>query len=89
MGGGGGEGGFPKIRLACTNTFGQERSPEAEELAVVVKGLAEREHILIPYFFFLYGRPYSRKYYDILEKRVKLPVHRFLEDLMEKVGQDG
>ncbi|CAN0014420.1 unnamed protein product [Pylaiella littoralis] len=31
------------------------------------------------------GAPYSRKYYDILEKRVKLPVHRFLEDLMEKV----
>eukprot|EP00904_Undaria_pinnatifida_P006266 jgi/Undpi1/276/HiC_scaffold_1.g00272.m1 len=31
------------------------------------------------------GSPYSRKYYDILEKRVKLPVHQFLEDLMEKV----
>lgn len=30
-------------------------------------------------------RPYSRKYYDILEKRNKLPVHQFLEDLMEKV----
>eukprot|EP00752_Nemacystus_decipiens_P013009 g11509.t1 len=31
------------------------------------------------------GAPYSRKYYDILEKRVKLPVHQFLDDLMEKV----
>lgn len=31
------------------------------------------------------GSPYSRKYYDILEKRVKLPVHKFLDDLMEKV----
>ncbi|CAN0272036.1 unnamed protein product, partial [Laminaria digitata] len=34
------------------------------------------------------NRPYSRKYYDILEKRVKLPVHRFLDDLMEKVSQN-
>jgi len=31
------------------------------------------------------SRPYSRKYYDILEKRVKLPVHQFLDDLMDKV----
>lgn len=31
-------------------------------------------------------RPYSRKYYDILEKRVKLPVHQFLGDLTEKVS---
>ncbi|CAM9442445.1 unnamed protein product, partial [Sphacelaria rigidula] len=31
------------------------------------------------------GSPYSRKYYDILEKRNQLPVHQFLDDLMEKV----
>lgn len=35
---------------------------------------------------YICGRPYTRKYYEILEKRNKLPVHQFLDDLMEKVS---
>ncbi|CAN0242537.1 unnamed protein product, partial [Discosporangium mesarthrocarpum] len=31
------------------------------------------------------NRPYTREYYDILEKRKKLPVHQFLGDLIQKV----
>lgn len=35
------------------------------------------------------NRPYSRKYYEILEKRQKLPVHNFLDDLIEKVKRNS
>ena len=31
------------------------------------------------------GLPYSQKYYDILDKRVKLPVYQFKDDLIAKV----
>ena len=34
------------------------------------------------------GSPFSQRYYDILEKRTKLPVYQFKEELIEKVLQN-
>mmetsp|Transcript_7300 Transcript_7300/g.10874 ORF Transcript_7300/g.10874 Transcript_7300/m.10874 type:complete len:392 (-) Transcript_7300:965-2140(-) len=34
------------------------------------------------------GVPYSKKYYDILAKRVTLPVHQFLDELLKKVSKN-
>ena len=34
------------------------------------------------------GEPYSEKYYSILEKRVKLPVYQFKDDLLAKVMEN-
>ena len=33
------------------------------------------------------NRQYSQKYYDILEKRMKLPVYDFKKEFLEKVNQ--
>ena len=34
------------------------------------------------------GRPYSAKYYSILEKRRKLPVYKFKDDLIKSVKEN-
>lgn len=38
------------------------------------------------HFILVLLSPYNRQYYEILEKRNKLPVHQFLDELMEKVS---
>jgi len=34
------------------------------------------------------GRPYSQKYFSILETRTKLPVYQFKDDLINKVMEN-